>query len=61
MMEIEQILNVGLALGNITDSNPLCHNDNWYHQQIVIFIQVINDAAPWPQPYSQKIYLYVSH
>ena len=45
MSEIEQILNDGLALSNFTDSNPLRHDDKYRHQ-IIILIQVVNDAAP---------------
>ena len=50
MTDIERILNDGFALQNITDGNPFHHNADWYHHQIVIFIQVVNDAAPCKGP-----------
>ena len=47
MTEIEQILNDGMALRNISDADPLCHNDYECHHQIVILFKAVNDAAPW--------------
>ena len=36
MMEIERILNDGMALRNIYDADPLRHHDDECHNQIVI-------------------------
>ena len=50
MTEIEQLLNNGRTLWNITDGNPLCQNDDKCHHQIIILVKVVNDAAPWKSP-----------
>ena len=47
MTEIERKLNDAMALTNINNGNPLCHNDNLCHHQIVILLEVVNDATPW--------------
>ena len=47
MTEIEQILNDTMALLNINNGNPLCHNDDLCCHQIIILLEVVNDAAPW--------------
>ena len=47
MTEIERILNDAMALPNINNSNPLCHNDDLSRHQIGILLEVVNDAAPW--------------
>ena len=46
MTDIERILNDAMALPNINNGNLLCHNDDLYRHQIVILLEVINDAAP---------------
>ena len=46
MTEIERKLNDAMALTNINNGNPLCHNDNLCHHQIVILLEVVNDATP---------------
>ena len=46
MTEIERILNDSMALRNISDADPLHHNDNKCRHQFVILFKVINDAAP---------------
>ena len=38
MTEIERMFNDDMALRNIYDADPLCHNDDEYRQQIVILI-----------------------
>ena len=43
MTEIERILNDAMALPNINNGNPLRHNDDLYHHQIVILLEVVND------------------
>ena len=45
-MAIEPLINNAKALRNITDDNPLGHNDAECRHQIVILVEVINDAAP---------------
>ena len=40
------MFNDDMALRNIYDADPLRHNDDEYHDQIVILVYVINDAAP---------------
>ena len=47
MTEIERILNDAMALPNINNGNPLCHNDDLCRHRIVILLEVVNDAAPW--------------
>ena len=47
MTEIERILNDAMALPNINNGNPLCHNDDFCRHPIVILLEVVNDAAPW--------------
>ena len=47
MTEIERILNDAMALPNINNGNPLCHNDYLCRHQIIILLEVVNDAAPW--------------
>ena len=47
MTEIERILNDAMALPYINNGNPLRHNDDLCCPQIVILLQVVNDAAPW--------------
>ena len=47
MTEIEQILHDAMALPNINNGNQLRHNDDLCRHQIVIFLKVVNDAAPW--------------
>ena len=47
MTEIEWLLNEDEALQNITDGKPLCHSDDQSRHQIVIFIKIVRDAAPW--------------
>ena len=47
MTEIETILNDAMALPNINIGNPLRHNDDLCCHQIVILLEVINDATPW--------------
>ena len=44
---MEWLLNDDGALQNITDGNPLRHNDDQRCHQIVIFIKMVSDAAPW--------------
>ena len=39
--------NGAMALPYINNGNLLRHNDDLCHHQIVILLQVINDAAPW--------------
>ena len=46
MTEIERILNDPMALLNINNGNLLRHNDNLCHHQIVILLEVVNDAGP---------------
>ena len=46
MMEIDRILNDAMALLNINNGNLLRHNDDLCHHQIVILLEVVNDAAP---------------
>ena len=36
-----------MALRNISDADPLRHNDDECRHQIVILFKVVNDAAPW--------------
>ena len=50
MTEIERILNDSMALPNINNGNPLCHNDDFCRHPIVILLEVVNDAAPWYEP-----------
>ena len=45
--EIERISNDGMALRNISDADPLCHNDVECRHQNVILFKVVNDATPW--------------
>ena len=45
MMEIERILNDAMALPNINNGNPLHHNDDLCRHEIVILLEVVNDAA----------------
>ena len=45
MTEIEQILNDAMALLNINNGNPLCHNDDLCPHQIIILLEVVNYAA----------------
>ena len=46
MTEIERILNDAKALLNINNDNPLRHNEDLCRHQIVILLEVVNDAAP---------------
>ena len=46
MTEIERILNDAMALPNINNGNPLRHNDYLCCHQMVILLEVVNDAAP---------------
>ena len=46
MMVIEPILHNGKALHNMNDINPLYHNDEVWHCQIIILVKVVNDTAP---------------
>ena len=46
MTKIERILNDGIALPNINNGNPLRHYADLCRHQIVILLEVINDAAP---------------
>ena len=46
MTEIERILNDEMALPNINNGNPLHHNNDLCPHQIVILLEVVNDAAP---------------
>ena len=36
-----------MALPNINNGNPLRHSDDLCRRQIVILLEVVNDAAPW--------------
>ena len=45
MTEIEWILNDAMALPNINNGNPLRHYDDLCRHQIVILLEVVNDAA----------------
>ena len=47
MTEIERILKNAMALGNINNGNPLCHNDDLCRHQIVILLEDVKDAAPY--------------
>ena len=47
MTEIEPLINIGKALPNITDGNLLRQNDDKCRHEIIILVQVVNDAAPW--------------
>ena len=38
MTEIEGMFNDDMALRNIYDADPLCHNDDEYRHQIVILV-----------------------
>ena len=44
-MEIDQILNDAMALPNINNSNLSRHNDDLCCHQIIIVLEVVNDAA----------------
>ena len=46
MTEIERILNDTMALPNINNGNLLHHNDDLSRHQIVILLEVVNDATP---------------
>ena len=46
MTEIERILNDAMALRNINNGNLLCHNDDLCRHQIIILLEVVNDAVP---------------
>ena len=46
MMVIEPFFNNDRALYNLNDDNPLRQNDDECHNQMVILVKVINDAAP---------------
>ena len=46
MTEIERILNDAMALPNINNGNPLHQNDDLCRHQIVILLEVDNDATP---------------
>ena len=35
-----------MALPNINNGNPLCHNDDLSRHGMVILLEVVNDAAP---------------
>ena len=41
------LLNDAMALPNINNGNPLRHSDDLCRRQIVILLEVVNDAAPW--------------
>ena len=43
---IEPFFDNDRVLRNITDVNPLCHNDNECCLKIVMLVKVVNDAAP---------------
>ena len=45
MVEIEWILNDAMTLLNINNGNPLRHNDDLCRHQIIILLEVVNDAA----------------
>ena len=45
MTEIEQILNDAMALPNIINGIPVRHNDDLCCHQIIILLEVVNDAA----------------
>ena len=47
MMVIEPLFHNGKGLRNMNDANPLHHNEALWRYQIVIFVKVINDTAPW--------------
>ena len=46
MTEVERILNDAMALPNINDGNLLRHNGDLRRHQIVILLEVVNDAVP---------------
>ena len=46
MMEIERIINDAMGLPNINNGDPLHHNDDVCRHQIVILLEVVNDATP---------------
>ena len=50
MTKIERLLNDDGAFRNFNDGNPLRHNDDQCGHQIVIFIKMVSDAAPWNEP-----------
>ena len=37
----------GRALDKLNNDNPWCHNNELFGYIFVIFIQAVNDAAPW--------------
>ena len=47
MTVIEALFNNDIALQSMFEFNPLHPNDMLWHYQIVIFVKVVNDAAPW--------------
>ena len=48
---ISRHYNDDMALPNINNGNPLRHNDDLCRHQIVILLEVVNDAAPCPTSY----------
>ena len=46
----DAVLKNSRLLWNITDGNLLRQNDDKCHHQIVILVEVVNDAAPWWNP-----------
>ena len=46
MTVIEPLFNNSKALHNMNDVNPLGHNDEVWHHQIIIFVNVVNGPAP---------------
>ena len=46
-MVIEPLFNNGKTLPNMNDINLLHHYDSLLCYQIIIFVQVVNDTAPW--------------
>ena len=46
-MEIEQILKDAMALPNINNGNLLCYNDDLCRHEIIILLEVVNDALAW--------------
>ena len=50
MTAIEPLFNNGKGLHKMNDHHQLCYNVGGCRHQIVIFVQVVNYAAPCPIP-----------